>query len=144
MNRLGHLGYNQHVFMDHSGKYDNFYQSLRHLAGLSPQLGAMNYPKRYDSFDEEPIGDARAVFKEWEKILASNKDKRSATFFNLIALHDGNRYANKRRLAPFKPRAKAMLDDLQSLIKDIEASGKKVMLIVVRNTVLLNAEIRFR
>lgn len=131
MNRLGHLGYNQHVFMDHSGKYDNFYQSLRHLAGLSPQLGAMNYPKRYDSFDEEPIGDARAVFKEWEKILASNKDKRSATFFNLIALHDGNRYANKRRLAPFKPRAKAMLDDLQSLIKDIEASGKKVVLIVV-------------
>ncbi len=94
----------------------------------------MNYPKRYDSFDEEPIGDARAVFKEWEKILASNKDKRSATFFNLIALHDGNRYANKRRLAPFKPRAKAMLDDLQSLIKDIEASGKKVMLIVVPGT----------
>ena len=32
---------------------------------------------------------------------------------------------------PFKPRAKAMLDDPQSLIKDIEASGKKVMLIVV-------------
>ncbi len=131
MNRLGHLGYNQHVFMDHSGKYDNFYQSLRHLAGLSPQLGPMSYPKRYDSFDEEPIGDARAVFKEWEKILASNKDKRSATFFNLIALHDGNRFANKRRLAPFKPRAKAMLDDLGTLIKDIQASGKKVMLVVV-------------
>lgn len=131
MNRLGHLGYNQHVFMDHSGKYDNFYQSLRHLAGLSPQLGPMSYPKRYDSFDEEPIGDARAVFKEWEKILASNKDKRSATFFNLIALHDGNRFANKRRLAPFKPRAKAMLDDLGTLIKDIQTSGKKVMLVVV-------------
>ena len=46
MNRLARLGYNQHVFMDHSGKYDNFYQSLRHLAGLSPQLAEMKYPKR--------------------------------------------------------------------------------------------------
>lgn len=50
MNRLARLGYNQHVFMDHSGKYDNFYQSLRHLAGLSPQLAEMKYPKRYDLF----------------------------------------------------------------------------------------------
>lgn len=131
MNRLAGLGYNQHVFMDHSGKYDNFYQSLRHLAGLSPQLGPMNYPKRYDSFDEEPIGDAKAVFKEWEDTLVRNHDVRSATFINLIALHDGNRFANKRKLAAFKPRAKAMLDDLDGLISDIEKSGRKVMLVIV-------------
>ena len=130
MSRLGHLGYNQYVFMDHSGKYDNFYQSLRHLAGLTPRLEEMKYPKRYDSFDEEPIGDARAVFKDWEK-TAESSDHKSATFVNLIALHDGNRFAGKRRLAPFKPRAKAMLDDLDTLISDIEKSGRKVMLVVV-------------
>lgn len=131
MNRLARLGYNQHVFMDHSGKYDNFYQSLRHLAGLSPQLSEMKYPKRYDSFDEEPIGDARAVFKDWEATVAADGGAKSATFINLIALHDGNRFAGKRRLAPFKPRAQAMLDDLNSLIAEIEKSGRKVMLIVV-------------
>ena len=131
MNRLARLGYNQHVFMDHSGKYDNFYQSLRHLAGLSPQLAEMKYPKRYDSFDEEPIGDARAVFKDYENTIAADKGGRSATFINMIALHDGNRFANKRRLAPFKPRAQAMLDDLGSLIADLEKSGRKVMLVVV-------------
>lgn len=131
MNRLARLGYNQHVFMDHSGKYDNFYQSLRHLAGLSPQLAEMKYPKRYDSFDEEPIGDARAVFKDYENTIAADKGGRSATFINMIALHDGNRFANKRRLAPFKPRAQAMLDDLGSLITDLEKSGRKVMLVVV-------------
>ena len=117
--------------MDHSGKYDNFYQSLRHLAGLSPQLAEMKYPKRYDSFDEEPIGDARAVFKDYENTIAADKGGRSATFINMIALHDGNRFANKRRLAPFKPRAQAMLDDLGSLITDLEKSGRKVMLVVV-------------
>lgn len=42
------------------------------------------------------------------------------------------RFANKRRLAPFKPRAQAMLDDLGSLITDLEKSGRKVMLVVVR------------
>ena len=49
----------------------------------------------------------------------------------MVALHDGNRFANKRRLAPFKPRAQAMLDDLGSLITDLEKSGRKVMLVVV-------------
>lgn len=131
MNRLARLGYNQHVFMDHSGKYDNFYQSLRHLAGLAPQLAEMKYPKRYDSFDEEPIGDARAVFKDFEDTIAKDEGGRSATFINLIALHDGNRFAGKRRLAPFKPRAQAMLDDLGTLISDLEKSGRKVMLVIV-------------
>ena len=91
----------------------------------------MKYPKRYDSFDEEPIGDARAVFKDYENTIAADKGGRSATFINMIALHDGNRFANKRRLAPFKPRAQAMLDDLGSLITDLEKSGRKVMLVVV-------------
>ena len=74
MNRLARLGYNQHVFMDHSGKYDNFYQSLRHLAGLSPQLAEMKYPKRYDSFDEEPIGDARPVDQHIKGLKALGAD----------------------------------------------------------------------
>ena len=69
-------------------KYDNFYQSLRHLAGLSPQLAEMKYPKRYDSFDEEPMRDARAVFKDYENTIAADKGGRSATFINMIALHD--------------------------------------------------------
>ncbi len=132
MNRLGRLGYSQHVFMDHSGTYDNFYQSLRHLAGLTPQLTQpMKYPKRYDSFDEEPIGDARAVFKDWLATVGKDDNARSASFFNLIALHDGNRFANKRPLAAFKPRAKAMFDDLEGFIKEIQNSGRKAMLIIV-------------
>lgn len=131
MNRLARLGYNQYVFMDHSGHYDNFYQSLRHLAGLSPQLKPMSYPKAYDSFDEEPIGNTKAVFHDWEKSIAANKDQRTVTFINLIALHDGNRFAGKRRPAAFKPRAQTMLDDLTALIADIEKSGRKVMLVVV-------------
>lgn len=81
MNRLARLGYNQHVFMDHSGKYDNFYQSLRHLAGLSPQLAEMKYPKRYDSFDEEPIGDARAVFKDYENTIAADQGRQKCNLY---------------------------------------------------------------
>lgn len=131
MNRLARLGYNQYVFMDHSGQYDNFYQSLRHLAGLSPQLKPMTYPKAYDSFDEEPIGNTKAVFQDWEKSLQANKDQRTVTFINLIALHDGNRFAGKRRLAAFKPRAQTMLDDLDALISDVQKTGRKVMLMVV-------------
>lgn len=131
MNRLARLGYNQYVFMDHSGQYDNFYQSLRHLAGLSPQLKPMTYPKAYDSFDEEPIGNTKAVFQDWEKSLQANKDQRTVTFINLIALHDGNRFAGKRRLAAFKPRAQTMLDDLDALISDVQKTGRKVMLVVV-------------
>lgn len=81
MNRLARLGYNQHVFMDHSGKYDNFYQSLRHLAGLSPQLAEMKYPKRYDSFDEEPIGDAAPVFKDYENTIAADQGRQKCNLY---------------------------------------------------------------
>ncbi|MCD8338978.1 MAG: cellulose biosynthesis protein BcsG [Burkholderiales bacterium] len=132
LNRLDDLGYTQRTFMDHSGTYDSFIQSLRNIAGFKPELQQpMPYPKRYESFDEEPIGDAKAVFADWVKQVKENKDVRNATFFNLIALHDGNRRTGQKKLAPFKPRAHEMLDDIQGFIKEIEESGRKVMLVIV-------------
>ncbi len=132
MNRLAELGYDQYLFMDHSGAYDNFLQMLRHLAGLTPPLTQpMKYPKKYESFDEEPIGDTSAVFDDWINTVKANHDVRTAAFFNLIALHDGNRVPGKKRLAPFKPRAQAMLDDLDKFIKELETTGRKVMLIII-------------
>lgn len=50
---------------------------------------------------------------------------------NFMALHDGNRLPRHAHWENFKPRAKIFLDQLQAFMRDIERSGRKVMLIVV-------------
>lgn len=133
MNRLDQLGFKQHMFFDHHGQYDNYLQTMRDKAGLTAPLeSSKKYPVRYVAFDDEPISDDLAVMRDWLRTLNRDKDvKRTVTLFNFIALHDGNRLPRQSRWEAFKPRLKVFLDDLQRIIREIERSGRKVMLVVV-------------
>lgn len=132
MNRLDNLGFKQHLFLDHSGEYDNYLQTLRDKAGLTAPLESKRrYPVRYMAFDDEPLSDDLAVLRDWQRVTAANKGARSVTLFNFIALHDGNRLPRHGQWENFKPRAKTMLDQLQTFMRELERSGRKVMLIVV-------------
>ena len=133
MNRLDQLGFKQHMFFDHHGQYDNYLQTMRDKAGLTAPLeSTKKYPVRYVAFDDEPISDDLAVMRDWLRTLNRDKEaKRTVTLFNFIALHDGNRLPRQSRWEAFKPRLKIFLDDLQRVIREIERSGRKVMLVVV-------------
>ena len=43
----------------------------------------------------------------------------------------GNRLPRHGRAEPFKPRAQKLLDDLQTFLRELERSGRKVMVVVV-------------
>ncbi len=131
LTRLGTLGYSQYVMMDHSGEYDSFLQGLRDKTGLTAPLTTRPFPVRYMGFDDEPISDDLAVLRYWQRTMTRSKTKRNVTYMNFIALHDGNRLPRHGRSEPFKPRAKQLLDDLQVFIRELERSGRKVMLVVV-------------
>lgn len=133
MNRLDQLGFKQHMFLDHHGQYDNYLQTLRDKAGLTAPLeSTRKYPVRYMAFDDEEISDDLAVMRDWLRTVNRDKSaKRTVTLFNFIALHDGNRLPRHSRWEAFKPRAKIFLDDLQKFIREMERSGRKVMLILV-------------
>ena len=132
LNRLGTLGYKQHLLMDHKGEYDNYLQTLRDKAGLTAPLESNRaFPVRYMAFDDDPISDDLAVMRHWRRSMQREKSRRNVTLMNFIALHDGNRLPRHSRWEPFKPRAKRLLDDLNTFLTELERSGRKVMVVVV-------------
>ncbi len=133
LTRLQSLGYEQSLFMDHEGKFDSYIESLQSRVGLAASLSSQkNYKVRYMGFDDEPIFDDADVFNAWLKsVKSAAPEHRSAALMNLIALHDGNRMPGASKSLDFKPRAQILLDQLGDLMQNIEASGRRVMLVVV-------------
>lgn len=133
LTRLQALGYEQSLFMDHAGKFDSYIESLQSRVGLAASLSSQkSYKVRYMGFDDEPIYDDADVFNAWLKsVKASTPEHRSATLMNLIALHDGNRLPGASKSLDFKPRAQVLLDQIGELMTNIQASGRRVMVIVV-------------
>lgn len=133
LTRLQALGYEQSLFMDHEGKFDSYIESLQSRVGLAASLSSQkSYKVRYMGFDDEPIFDDADVFNAWlNSVKSAAPEHRSATLMNLIALHDGNRMPGASKSLDFKPRAQVLLDQLGDLMQNIEASGRRVMLVVV-------------
>lgn len=131
MNRLDSLGFKQHLFMDHSGTYDNYLNTLRTQAGLTAPFERRQYPLKYMSFNNEEIADTLSVLRHWQRVVTRAKDTRSVSLFNFIALHDGNRLPRHSRWEAFEPRAKTFLDNLNTFMNELERTNRKVLLVVV-------------
>ena len=131
LNRLKSIGYEQQLYMDHQGKFDDYLTSLKTRGGLDIALAPQSqYRIRYTGFDGDVVYDDADVFDEWVKTLGQSVHPR-VTLMNLIALHDGNRQRGTSREMPFAPRAALLLDQLQGLMNSIEQSGRRVMMVVV-------------
>lgn len=132
MENLAALGFEKQVAMDHSGTFGNYLKDLNANAGLDMALmNQQGLPHDIASFDGEPIFRGDALFARWVEQRAQSDAARNTTFFNLIALHDGNRFAASKQIAPFKPRLKTLLDQLDHFMSELESSGRKVAVILV-------------
>ena len=131
MNRLDALGFKQHLFLDHSGVYDNYLNAMRTQAGLTAPFERRRYPIKYMSFNDEEIADTLSVLRHWRSVVTKEKAKRSVSLFNFIALHDGNRQPGKSRWEEFEPRARAFINALDTFMAELQRSKRKVMLVIV-------------
>ena len=132
MNRLERLGFKERLMMDHAGEYDDYLKTLRDKAGLTaPVTVPRQRSLRYMAFDDEPIADDLTVLRDWLRVTRAEKNPRTVTLMNFISLHDGNRLPRHGRSENFKPRAKLLLDQLATFMREVERSGRKVLLIVV-------------
>ena len=131
MNRLDSLGFKQHLFLDHSGAYDNYLNTMRTQAGLTAPFEQRKFPLKYMSFNNEEIADTLSVMRHWTRVMNRDKQARTVSLFNFIALHDGNRLPLHSRWEAFEPRAKRFLDDLDTFINELEKGKRKVLLLVV-------------
>ena len=77
MNRLDALGFKQHLFLDHSGAYDNYLNTMRTQAGLTATFEQRKFPLKYMSFNNEEIADTLAVLRHWNRVMARDKDRRT-------------------------------------------------------------------
>lgn len=92
------------------------------LAGLKPEL---------TSFDGEPVFNDAQLMQCWLDDRQKSSDARSATFYNLIPLHDGTRELGSSKTAPWQPRAKLLFDQLDAFLANLDKSGRRVMVLVV-------------
>jgi cellulose synthase operon protein YhjU len=131
MTQLSQIGFRPSVFLDHNGAYGDYLETLGRLAGLPQDIAPQQDLKvEYRSFDGSPIYDDGDLFRLYERTVLSDNSSSAVTFFNLIALHDGNRDAKSGRSAGYPQRLAKLLADLDSFMDAIERSRANVMLIL--------------
>lgn len=132
LNRFAAAGWENRLYLDHNGRFDNYLSSLRELAGLAPALNDLSKLRaRYEAFDGSPVYDDGDVFNQWFSDLSEKPASRTVSFFNLVALHDGNRAPGTSKPLDYAPLAKTLLDELERIMDRIEKSGRPVLFIVV-------------
>lgn len=129
---LAKLGFKQQLMLDHPGVFGGYLQELRDDGNLrAPLMSQAGLKPELTSFDGEPVFNDAQLMQRWLDDRQKSSDARSATFYNLIPLHDGTRELGSSKTAPWQPRAKLLFDQLDAFLTNLDKSGRRVMVLVV-------------
>lgn len=129
---LAKLGFKQQLMMDHTGVFGNYLNELRRDGNIqAPLMSQAGIASELTSFDGSPVFNDAQLMQRWLDDRNKSSDARSATFYNLIPLHDGTREPGSTKTAPWKPRAQVLFDQLDAFLTNLEKSGRRVMVLVV-------------
>lgn len=129
---LAKLGFKEQLMMDHSGVFGNYLQELRDFGDIqAPLMSQAGVAPELTSFDGSPVYNDAQLMQRWLDDRMKSGDARTATFYNLIPLHDGTRELGSARSAPYQPRAQVLFDQLDAFLTNLEKSGRRVLVMVV-------------
>ncbi|EMB4112124.1 cellulose biosynthesis protein BcsG [Serratia nevei] len=129
---LAKLGFKEQLMLDHSGVFGNFLKELREQGDMqAPLMSQAGIGNELTSFDGEPIYNDLELLTRWLDQQQKAGDGRTATFFNVIPLHDGNRFVGSSKSADYQPRAQKLFDQLNTFLDQLEKSGRKVVVVIV-------------
>ncbi|MVF05687.1 cellulose biosynthesis protein BcsG [Serratia marcescens] len=129
---LAKLGFKEQLMLDHSGVFGNYLKELREQGDMQAQLMSQaGIGNELTSFDGEPIYNDLELLTRWLDQQQKGGDGRTATFFNVIPLHDGNRFVGSNKSADYQPRAQKLFDQLNTFLDQLEKSGRKVVVVIV-------------
>lgn len=112
---LANLGLKSQLIMNDSGVFGNYLKEVREEGDIQSQLlSQQGISHQITSFDGEPIYNDLELLNRWLSGTTQQGAARSATFFNVIPLHDGNRLVGTNTSADFAPRAKTLFDQLNA------------------------------
>lgn len=129
---LTKLGFKEQLMLDHSGVFGNYLKELREQGDMqAPLMSQASIGNELTSFDGEPIYNDLELLTRWLDQQQKGGDGRTATFFNVIPLHDGNRFVGANKSADYQPRAQKLFDQLNTFLDQLEKSGRKVVVVIV-------------
>lgn len=129
---LAKLGFKEELMLDHTGVFGGYLKELRDDGHFqAPLMSQDGIKPAWSSFDNSPVFNDAEVMQRWLDNRQKSPDPRSATFYNLIPLHDGTRALGSTTMAPWQTRAKQLFDQLDAFLTQLDKSGRRVMVIVV-------------
>ncbi|WP_260515986.1 MULTISPECIES: cellulose biosynthesis protein BcsG [unclassified Serratia (in: enterobacteria)] len=129
---LTKLGFKEQLMLDHSGVFGNYLKELREQGDMqAPLMSQAGIGNELTSFDGEPIYNDLELLTRLLDQQQKGGDGRTATFFNVIPLHDGNRFVGANKSADYQPRAQKLFDQLNTFLDQLEKSGRKVVVVIV-------------
>ena len=129
---LAKLGFKEQLMMDHTGVFGHYLKELRDFGDIqAPLMSQAGIAPELTSFDGSPVYNDAQLMQRWLDERTNSSDARSATFYNLIPLHDGTRELGSTRTAPYPPRARLLFDQLDAFLTNLEKSGRRVLVMVV-------------
>ncbi|WP_173237903.1 cellulose biosynthesis protein BcsG [Legionella antarctica] len=132
MDNLAKLGFTPQLMMDHNGIYGNFLAQLRQYGNVQhvPLMSQIGITQSMIEFDGSPLFSNDELLNRWLKEKSKPGD-RSATYYNIITLHDGNRSLKDSKSVPYENLATHLLDQLVDFLATLERSGRKVVVIII-------------
>lgn len=132
---LRKLGFSGDLALNHDGRFGNFLDDLHNQTGLSePAVEGNSFRRAFVSFDNSPIWRDQEVLGAWWQQRQRSGGQPAALYYNSITLHDGNRIVladGGTQAADFQSRARLLLDDLDRFVRQLERSGRPVVVIFV-------------
>ncbi|HDS1151240.1 TPA: cellulose biosynthesis protein BcsG [Pluralibacter gergoviae] len=129
---LAALGFKSQLMLDHNGVFGDFLKELRNDGGMqAPLMDQKGLKVDLQAFDNSPVYDNQAVLDRWLAGEGAASGARTATFFNLLSLHDGNHFPGQSKTADYRVRAQKLFDELDSFFSELQKSGRKVMVVIV-------------
>ncbi|WP_456404515.1 cellulose biosynthesis protein BcsG [Thiolapillus sp.] len=134
---LDQAGFTPQFALNHDGHFDGFLEVVRDRGRLDATpmpLDGISIEQR--SFDGSPIHDDLEVLTHWLDLRQQEQASRVAAYYNTISLHDGNRLVNGpgaglNSLESYPRRLRKLLNDLEQFLLQVEASGRRMAVVLV-------------
>lgn len=128
---LAALGFKTEFMLGHNGEFGNFMKEIRNYGDIqAPLMDQKGLPVNLLAFDGSPVYDDLAVLQRWMETEGKEQGTRTASFLNILPLHDGNRFVGQSKTADYKLRAQKLFDELDTFFTELEKSGRKVMVVI--------------
>ncbi len=133
---LAQAGFSPQVALNHDGHFDGFLEVMREQGKLNAtplSLDGIEIAQR--SFDDSPIHADLQVLNRWLEQRQQSMNPKVAAYYNTISLHDGNRLvtgpgSKLSSLKSYPQRLRTLLDDLEAFLRQVEASGRQMVVVL--------------